>query len=47
MGALDIGQSVIVKQKAVIAVEAIEGTDSAIRRAGMLAGKGTVVVKVY
>jgi len=46
MGALDIGQSVIVKQKAVIAVEAIEGTDSAIRRAGILAGKGTVVVKV-
>ncbi len=46
IGSLDIGQSVIVKQKAVIAVEAIEGTDEAIARAGSLAGKGTVVVKV-
>lgn len=46
IGSLDIGQSVIVKQGAVIAVEAIEGTDKAIRRAGRLAGKGTVVVKV-
>jgi len=46
MGLLDIGQSVIVKQKAAIAVEAIEGTDEAIIRAGSLAGKGTVVVKV-
>jgi len=46
MGSLDIGQSVIVKDKAVISVEAIEGTDAAIRRAGELAGKGAVVVKV-
>jgi UDP-2,3-diacylglucosamine hydrolase len=46
MGLLDIGQSVIVKDKAVIAVEAIEGTDEAIIRAGSLVGKGTVVVKV-
>ncbi len=46
MGLLDIGQSVIVKQKAVIAVEAIEGTDEAIKRAGLLAGKETVVIKV-
>ena len=46
MGALDIGQSVVVKQRAVIAVEAIEGTDEAIRRAGRLVGKGIVAVKV-
>jgi UDP-2,3-diacylglucosamine hydrolase len=46
MGGLDIGQSVIVKDKAVIAIEAIEGTDEAIIRAGKLAGSGTVVIKV-
>jgi DUF1009 family protein len=46
MGRIDIGQSVIVKKKAVIAVEAIEGTDEAIKRAGKLAGPNTVVVKV-
>jgi UDP-2,3-diacylglucosamine hydrolase len=46
MGRLDIGQSVIIKDKAVIAIEAIEGTDEAIIRAGKLAGKGSVVVKV-
>lgn len=43
---LDIGQTVIVKDKAVVAVEGIEGTDEAIIRAGKLAGEGTVVVKV-
>ncbi len=43
---LDIGQTVIVKDKAVVAVEGIEGTDEAIRRGGQLAGKDTVVVKV-
>ncbi|MBX9580143.1 MAG: UDP-2,3-diacylglucosamine diphosphatase LpxI [Gemmataceae bacterium] len=47
MGRLDIGQSVMVRQRAVIAVEAIEGTDRAIRRAGELCGGGSfVVVKV-
>lgn len=46
MGRLDIGQSVVVKEKAVIAIEAIEGTDEAIRRAGRIAGEKTVVVKV-
>jgi len=40
MGALDIGQSVCVKDRAVIAVEAIEGTDAAIRRAGELCRRG-------
>ncbi len=46
IGKLDIGQTVVVKQKAVVAVEAIEGTDRVICRAGDLAGPGTVVVKV-
>jgi DUF1009 family protein len=46
MGRLDIGQTVVVKDRAVMAVEAIEGTDEAIRRGGKLAGKGAVVVKV-
>ncbi len=46
MGSLDIGQSVVVKDKAVIAVEAIEGTDEAVIRAGRLVGAGTVLVKV-
>ncbi len=43
---LDIGQSVAVKHKAVVAVEALEGTDNLIRRAGKIAGKGAVMVKV-
>ncbi len=46
IGRLDIGQTVVVKDKAVMAVEAIEGTDEAIRRGGRLAGSGGVVVKV-
>lgn len=43
---LDIGQTVVVKDKAVLAIEAIEGTDEAIKRGGMLAKDGAVVVKV-
>ncbi len=43
---LDIGQTVIVKDKAVVAVEGMEGTDEAIKRGGRLAGEETVVVKV-
>jgi DUF1009 family protein len=46
IGALDIGQTVVVKERAVMAVEAIEGTDEAVRRGGRLAGDGAVVVKV-
>jgi DUF1009 family protein len=45
IGALDIGQTVVVKDRAVLAVEAIEGTDAAIRRAGRIA-RGACVVKV-
>jgi DUF1009 family protein len=47
MGRLDVGQSVMVRDRAVVAVEAIEGTDKAILRAGELCGgTGFVVVKV-
>lgn len=46
IGRLDIGQTVVVKNRAVMAVEAIEGTDEAIKRGGKLAGEGAVVVKV-
>lgn len=46
MGDIDIGQSVVVKNKMIMAVEAIEGTDCAIERGGKLAKKGAVVVKV-
>jgi hypothetical protein len=43
---LDIGQTIVVKSAAVVAVEAMEGTDAVIARAGDLAGAGTRVVKV-
>jgi DUF1009 family protein len=43
---LDIGQSIAVKDRAVVAVEAMEGTDEMIRRAGQLAGAGVRLVKV-
>lgn len=43
---LDIGQTVAVKDKAVVAVEALEGTDNLIRRAGLIARAGVTIVKV-
>jgi DUF1009 family protein len=46
IGQLDIGQTVIVKKRAVMAIEAMEGTDEAIKRGGMLAHRDAVVVKV-
>ncbi|MEW5746028.1 MAG: UDP-2,3-diacylglucosamine diphosphatase LpxI [Nitrospirota bacterium] len=46
IGRLDIGQTVVVKGQAVMAIEAIEGTDEAILRGGKWAGDGAVVVKV-
>lgn len=47
MGGLDVGQTVVVKDRAVLAVEAIEGTDRCIARAGELCRKGGfTVVKV-
>jgi UDP-2,3-diacylglucosamine hydrolase len=44
MGRLDVGQSVAVRERAVLAVEAIEGTDQAILRAGTLCPRGGIVV---
>jgi len=46
IGRLDIGQTVIIRNQAVMAIEAIEGTDEAIKRGGTLAGSGAVVIKV-
>jgi len=45
IGSLDIGQTVVVKEGVILAVEAIEGTDEAILRGGRLGGSGSVVVK--
>ncbi|MDH4185765.1 MAG: UDP-2,3-diacylglucosamine diphosphatase LpxI [Nitrospira sp.] len=44
-GRLDIGQCVVIKDRVVVAVEAVEGTDGAIKRGGDLAKEGAVVVK--
>lgn len=46
IAALDIGQTVVVQNRAVLAVEAIEGTDETIRRGGRLGSGKAVVVKV-
>ena len=45
LGLLDIGQCVVVKNRVVVSVEAVEGTDEAIIRGGKLGGKGAVVIK--
>ena len=45
IGEMDIGQTVIVRDKSVIAVEAAEGTDQTIKRGGRLAGGGVVMAK--
>jgi DUF1009 family protein len=46
IAALDIGQTIAVKHQAVVAVEAMEGTDEVIARAGHLAGPGVCIIKV-
>ncbi len=46
IGAMDIGQCVVVRNRSVVAVEAIEGTDATIARGGALAKENAVVVKV-
>jgi len=46
LAGVDLGQTVVVKDRAAIALEAMEGTDEVIRRAGRLAGSGATVVKV-
>lgn len=45
VGRHDVGQTVLVKEGMVLAVEAFEGTNAAIRRGGKLGGKGAVVFK--
>jgi UDP-2,3-diacylglucosamine hydrolase len=46
IGSLDLGQTVVIRAKACVAIEAMEGTDAAIRRAGELASGKLTVVKV-
>ena len=46
MGGLDVGQTVVVKERAIVAIEAMEGTDAAILRGGRIARDGAVVVKM-
>lgn len=46
LASLDLGQTAVVKERAAVALEAMEGTDEAIRRAGRIAGPGAAVVKV-
>lgn len=46
LAGLDLGQTAVVKDRAAVALEAMEGTDETIRRAGRIAGAGTTVVKV-
>ncbi len=47
LGEMDIGQTIVVKNKMVVAVEAMEGTNNTIIRAGSLVGEGTVVIKIF
>ncbi len=46
MGGIDVGQTVVVKDKAIVALEALEGTDQTILRGGKIARQGAVVVKM-
>ncbi len=46
MGGLDVGQTVVIKDKAIVAIEAMEGTDRCILRGGTIARQGAVVVKM-
>ena len=46
MGGADVGQTVVIKDKAIVAIEAMEGTDRAILRGGSIAKEGAVVVKM-
>lgn len=46
MGAVDVGQTVVVKERAIVAIEAMEGTDQTILRGGRIARQGAVIVKM-
>lgn len=43
---LDIGQTVAIRDKAIVAIEALEGTDSLIKRAGRITKRGVIIIKV-
>ncbi len=43
---LDIGQTIVVKNKSIVTVEGVEGTDETIKRGGSLCGPGAVIIKV-
>lgn len=45
LSAMDVGQTVVIKRRSVVAVEALEGTDACIRRGAQIGGEGAVVVK--
>ncbi|OGR86790.1 MAG: hypothetical protein A3A86_06970 [Elusimicrobia bacterium RIFCSPLOWO2_01_FULL_60_11] len=45
LSALDLGQTVVVKKRAAVALEAMEGTDECIKRGAALGGEGVIVVK--
>ncbi|GAB6060417.1 LpxI family protein [Desulfonatronum parangueonense] len=47
IGALDIGQCIVVRKRTTVAVEGLEGTDATILRAGELVGPGCVVIKLF
>ncbi len=46
LGKIDVGQTVVVKNRAIVALEAVEGTDETIKRAGKYAGEGAIIVKM-
>ena len=46
IGSLDIGQTVAIRDKAIVAIEALEGTDNLIRRAGRITRRGVIIIKV-
>jgi len=46
MGSIDVGQTVVVKDKAIVAIEAMEGTDRTILRGGQIAQEGAVIAKM-
>lgn len=46
LGKIDVGQTVVAKNRAIVALEAIEGTDETIKRAGLYAGEDCIVVKM-
>jgi len=46
MGRLDVGQTVVIKDKAIVAIEGMEGTDQTIARGGRIARSGAVIVKM-